>query len=221
MVSARARWYAGVVPEPRDVTPLILAAGASTRMGRPKALLEFDGRTALEIALEAVRGLGTPIVVLGACREEIQGRVGLGSVQVALNDDWERGQTSSLKIGLANLSPASAAFLFYPVDFPLVSAEETGRLVGAFLACRDPQKAIFVPSYSLKRGHPVLCRRELASEFLSLSDDAPARAVMNARPQRIAYVDFEQAYILMDMDTPEDYARCLEAYRARARQRSR
>jgi molybdenum cofactor cytidylyltransferase len=209
------------VADARDITPLILAAGASTRMGRPKALLEFDGKTCLDLALEAVRGLGTPVVVLGAAREEIQERVKLGSVQLALNDDWEQGQTSSLKAGLACLSPSSSAFLFYPVDFPLVSSEEVGRVVETFLRCKDPNKAIFIPSYSMQRGHPVLCRRALAPEFQALPDDAPARTVINFRPQRISYVDFDQAYILMDMDTPEDYAKCLEAYRTRERQRNR
>lgn len=207
--------------EARDVTPIILGAGASTRMGRTKALLDFDGTTCLEIALGAVRGLGTPVVVLGAGREEIQARVKLGSVQLALNEEWERGQTSSLKAGLACLSPAAAAFLFYPVDFPLVSADEVGRVVVTFLKGRDPNKAIFIPSYSMQRGHPVLCRGDLAQEFLGLPDDAPARTVINFRPQRISYVDFDQAYILMDMDTPEDYAKCLEAYRARERQKNR
>lgn len=207
--------------EARDVTPILLAAGASTRMGRPKALLDFDGRTVLELALAAVRGLGTPVVVLGAAREEIQARVPLGSVQVAYNDDWERGQTSSLKAGLSCLAPAAAAFLFHPVDFPLVSQEEVGRLVEAFLGCKDPRKAIFIPSYGMQRGHPVLCRRELAREFLALPDGAPARTVINFRPQRIAYVDYDQAYILMDMDTPQDYARCLEAYRERRRRQDR
>jgi CTP:molybdopterin cytidylyltransferase MocA len=209
------------VADPRDVTPILLAAGASTRMGSPKALLDFDGRTVLERALEAVAGLGTPVVVLGAAREEIQARVPLGSVQVVYNEDWERGQTSSLKAGLSSLAPAAAAFLFHPVDFPLVTREEVGRLVEAFLAARDPRKAIFIPSYGMQRGHPVLCRRELAEEFLALPDDAPARTVINFRPQRIAYVDFDRAYILMDMDTPQDYARCLEAYRERRRREGR
>lgn len=207
--------------EPRDVTPILLAAGASTRMGRPKALLDFDGRVCLELALDAVRGLGTPILVLGAAREEIQARVKLGSVQLAINEDVESGQTASLKAGLACLAPAAAAFLFHPVDFPLVSNDEVARLTGAFLADRDPQKALFIPSYGMQRGHPVLCRAELAAQFLALPDSAPARTVINQRPQRIAYVTYDEAYILMDMDTPDDYGKCLEAFRARERRRNR
>lgn len=207
--------------EPADITPVILAAGPSTRMGRPKALLDFDGKTCLELALESVRGLGTPVVVLGAAREEIQARVPLGSVQVALNEDPDRGETASLKAGLSCLAPSAAAFLVRPVDFPLVSDEDVSLLVGAFLRNRDPNKAIFLPSYGMKRGQPVLFRRDLAEELLSLPDDAPARAVLHRRPQRICHVDCPKAYVLMDMDTPEDHRRCLEEYRARQRERNR
>jgi CTP:molybdopterin cytidylyltransferase MocA len=199
--------------------PVILAAGASTRMGRPKALLDFEGKCCLELALEAVRGLRTPIVVLGAAREEIQQRVDLGSAHVAVHEDWQRGQTSSLKAGLSRLPADAVAFLLYPVDFPLVSAQEVGRVVDAFVRCEDPDKALFVPAHGERHGHPVLCRRELAREFLALPDGAPARSVTKADPRRICYVGFETPYVHMDLDTPEDYAACLQAYRSRERKR--
>lgn len=196
------------------ITPILLAAGASTRMGRTKALLDFDGKTCLELALDAVAGLGAPVVVLGPNRTEIQARLRLDGVRIAVNDDVESGQTESLKAGLALLPPESEAFLFYPVDFPLISPLEVGRLVDA-LRTEEPGRSIFVPSHQMKRGHPVLCRREVAGEFAALPKGTPARAVLNASPERIFYALFDEAYILMDMDTREDYARCLEAYRAR------
>jgi molybdenum cofactor cytidylyltransferase len=204
-----------------DITPIILAAGASTRMGRTKALLDFDGKACLELALDAVRGLGTPVVVLGPAREEIQARVALGSVQIALNEDPDTGQTASLKAGLACLAPSAAAFLVYPVDFPLVGADEVDAVVAAFRASRNPQKQVFIPSYGMQRGHPVLCARALADEFAALPGDAPARTVISHRAGRISYVIFEQPYVLMDMDTPADYDKCLDAFRARERQRKR
>ncbi len=200
------------------ITPILLAAGASTRMGRPKALLDFDGRTCLEVALDAVGGLDAPVVVLGPNRDEVRSRVPLDGVRVAVNDDVASGQLASLKAGLAFLPPGAEAFLFYPVDYPLVSRAEIARLIGASKA--EPGKSIFVPSHQMRRGHPVLCRRPLAEEFSALSAGASARAVLDSRPGRIAYVLFDEAYILMDMDTPEDYARCLEAYHARERRKN-
>ena len=201
------------------ITPILLAAGASTRMGRPKALLDFDGRTCLEVALEAVAGLDTPVVVLGPNRDEVRARVQLDRAQVAVNDDVASGQLASLKKGLELLPAGAEAFLFYPVDFPLVSRREIARLVDASRAATE--KSIFVPSHQMRRGHPVLCRREIAAEYGALPAGASARAILDARPGRIAYVLFDEAYILMDMDTPEDYARCLDAYRARGRREER
>jgi len=198
------------------ITPILLAAGASSRMGRTKALLDFDGKTCLERALEAVAGLARPIVVLGPNRGEIERRVGLDGVRVAVNPDVSSGQTESLKAGLALLPPEATAFLFFPVDVPLISRVEVERLIEAFRREPAAGRTIFVPSYQMKRGHPVLCRRELSAEFAALPAGASARQVLNARPERICYVLFDEAYILMDMDTPQDYARCLEAFRKRA-----
>lgn len=202
------------------ITPVVLAAGASVRMGSPKALCDFDGKTALDLVLDACAGQGTPVVVLGAMREEIQKRVDLSRVTLAINDEWESGQTASLKAGLSNLSPSAEAFLLFPVDFPVVAREDVEVLEAEYRKNRNPQKTVFIPSYSLQRGHPILCRRELADEFLALADDAPARTVVNRRPERIRYVDFEKPYVLMDMDTPGDYEKCLAAVRERARNRA-
>ena len=206
---------------PADVTPIILAAGASVRMGRTKALLEFDGRTCLEIALEACRGLATPVIVLGPSRGEIGRRVSLASFHVALNDNPESGQTASLKAGLRALPPGAGAFLIYPVDFPLLTAGEVGAVVQAWMHRPGHDKTFFIPSHGMRRGHPVLCRAGMVREFLALPDSAPARTVINLRPQRIAHVDFDRPTVLMDMDRPADYDNCLAGYRARARRETR
>jgi len=199
------------------LTPILLAAGASTRMGRPKALLDFEGRTALELALDSMAGYGMPVVVLGPNYEEIEEKTGLGqrSVRGVLNLDSSSGQTDSLKRALAVLPPQASAFFFMPVDFPLVSSADVARLVQAYRESKDPKKSIFVPSHDRKRGHPVLCRRELAAEFLALPPGGSARDVLRRDESRLVHVDFPEAYVLMDMDTPEDYVRCLEEYRAR------
>ena len=194
-------------------TPILLAAGASSRMGRPKALLDFDGLTCFDLARAALQGQGPLIVVLGPNHEEIRKRVNLDGAGVALNLDVESGQTESLRKGLELLPADAPAFLFMPVDFPLVRASDVSRLVEAF--SKDPRQSIVVPSHAMKRGHPVLCGRELAAEFLALAPGGSARDVLRRDESRLVHVDFPEAYVLMDMDTPEDYVRCLEATRAR------
>jgi molybdenum cofactor cytidylyltransferase len=185
-------------------------------MGRTKALLEFGGKTSLERALEAVGDLGPPVVVLGPNRLEVESRVPLGGVRIAVNPRVESGQTASLKAGLSLLRPDAEAFLVYPVDVPLLRRADIAWLVDAFRREGSGGKAIFVPSFQMKRGHPLLCRREVAGEFRSLPETGTAREVLNRDPGRIAYVPFDRAYILMDMDTPEDYERCLSEFQKRS-----
>ena len=199
------------------IVPIILAAGASSRMGRPKALCEFDGWTCIELALDACReaSLAPPIVVLGFHAEAIRRHVSFGDATVVLNQYAERGQTSSLKSGLTALPDRTEAFLLYPVDFPLVSAAELRLLLAAWRA-RSGGQHIFIPSHDRRRGHPVLLDATLRDAFMRLADDSPARVVIDALPDRISYVECETPTVLVDMDTPEDYARCLLVSRSRA-----
>ena len=199
------------------VVPVILAAGASTRMGSPKALCDFYGRSCLELALDACREalLARPIVVLGFWASQISARVRLDAATVRINDLSHRGQTSSLKVGLGALPSSAEAFLLYPVDFPLLTAMDIQPLLAAWRRRRSEQR-IFIPSYAHRRGHPVLFDAELRGAFLRVHDDAPARAVIEARPDAVSYVDHDTPYVLMDMDTPQDYGRCLAEFRRRA-----
>ena len=194
-------------------TPIVLAAGASRRMGRPKALLDFDGRACLELVLDAVRPAGRPIVVLGPNHKEIRSRVDLDAADVVLNLDPDSGQTASLQAALSRLPADADAFFFLPGDLPLLRAAEIEGLLQSRIA--NPGAALHIPSHGRKRGHPILCVRALAAEFLALPPGTSARDVVTRLPGRIAYVEVGEPYVLMDMDTPEDYRRCLEAYRAR------
>ena len=199
------------------IVPIILAAGASSRMGRLKALCDFDGRTCLELALDACREarLAPPIVVLGFQAETIRRLVRFGDATVVTNECAERGQTSSLKAGLSALPDQAEAFLLYPADFPLVCAAELRLLLTAWRA-RGSGRRIFIPSHDGRRGHPVLFDAALRAAFMLLADESPARTVVDASRDQISYVECETPYVLIDMDTPEDYARCLLVSRSRA-----
>ena len=199
------------------IVPIILAAGASSRMGRLKALCDFDGRTCLELALDACREarLAPPIVVLGFQAETIQRLMPFGDATVVTNESAERGQTSSLKAGLSALPDHAEAFLLYPMDYPLVCAAELRLLVSARRS-RSSGRRIFIPSHDGRRGHPVLFDATLRAAFMQLADESPARTVVDASRDQISYVECETPYVLIDMDTPEDYARCLLVSRSRA-----
>jgi CTP:molybdopterin cytidylyltransferase MocA len=193
------------------VVAVVLAAGASSRMGRPKALLDLDGQTVLERVLGACAGGGAAAAVLvtspGGEAVRAGGATGPLPVLQAVNPNPERGMLSSLQVGLQVLPAGTAGFLLFPVDFPIVPADEVARLREAF-AARLPGQRIFIPSFQRRRGHPVLIDAELGPEFLALGAEASARVVLAAHDGEIAYVAAADDRVLMDMDTPEDYQRC-------------
>jgi molybdenum cofactor cytidylyltransferase len=204
-----------------EIAAIILAAGESSRMGRPKPLCTFGNRPALELVLDACGRAGLiRIVVLGAGAEEIRKGVTFEGAIVVENPDYAKGQTSSLQAGLRALPPKVEAFFLFPSDHPLITADEITPIVLEFRRRRN-ERQIFIPSYNLKRGHPVLFDASLADELLRLPPDTPARTVVNVHQGRVAYVEIPTAAILMDMDTPEDYARCLEEWGKRETTRRR
>ena len=140
-------------------------------MGRPKALLDFDGRSAVSLAIEScVRGGAQEVVVvLGEGAEEVETHLRPGRraerpavpVRTVRNEAYAAGQTSSVKAGLAAVADGALAVLVLPVDHPLVEAEDVAALAQA--CRRDPEGAqrVFVVTHHRRRGHPVLFGRNL------------------------------------------------------------
>jgi molybdenum cofactor cytidylyltransferase len=192
------------------VVALVLAAGASSRMGRPKALLEFDGPLCLDLVVQSCSEGGTSAIVLVTSPAGDALRQRVPTAIQAVNDRPERGMLTSIQAGLRLLPPDAAAFLIFPVDYPLVPADEVRRLRLAFAAGGG---AVFVPSYARRRGHPVLMDARLAPELLALPETESARTVLAAHEHELVHVAASDDRVLLDMDTPEDYQRCLTRHR--------
>jgi len=173
-------------------------------MGFPKALLEFDGKKAVEKILAACRGAGIqkPIVVLGAHAEEIQRKAELCSAQVVLNADWPKGQTSSVKTGVQELNRATSWFLVWPVDLPLVPLDVLHQLLAA--TPENSSKRILVPTYRGRRGHPVRFHVSLEEEILALENEEPLHNLIRREPTRVQEVPVSSETVLRDFDRPED-----------------
>lgn len=194
------------------IVPIVLAAGASTRMGAPKAALLLGGRPALARILDACRGLGEPIVVAGAHPDAV--RSVAGGARVVQNDAWARGRMTSVRAGLDALPREARAFLLWPVDVPLAGAA-VPLLVAAFDGTSGETRA-WVPSHGGRRGHPLLLARSVADELRTLGDDEPLRDLVRSLDARrlLHHVLCDDPGVLWDMDSPADHAR-LEAELAR------
>jgi molybdenum cofactor cytidylyltransferase len=188
---------------------LILAAGASRRMGRPKALLPFEGETFLDRLIGVFRQTcGDVIVVLGHGGEAI--RAGLKrDALFAWNPDPGRGQLSSMQCGLELLPPGTDAFVFTPVDYPAIRTTTVSGLMAALN--RNDQVRLAIPRHEGRRGHPVACRSSLAAEFLNLAPGGQAREVVHRHADATCFVDVDDAGILLDIDDPQAYEQLLGA----------
>lgn len=189
------------------IAGLILAGGASRRMGSPKALLPYRGEGFLD-RLIGIFELHCPqvIVVLGYAPETI--RAGMKrSATIVVNPDWERGQLTSLQCGLRAIGNRVDAVLFTPVDYPAID-EGT---VAAVTASMRREDQFVIPRYDGKRGHPVLLRSTLIPEFLE--ETLSAREVVHRHVSETRYIDVEDEGILRDIDDPAAYQALEQAVR--------
>lgn len=198
------------------IAGIILAAGASSRMGSPKALLQYRGETFIERLVRVMSCVCDPvIVVLGYHADAIRPMIGHVATTV-INPAPERGQLSSLQTGLAALPKDAEGFLFIPVDSPAVEIETVERVAADFRR-RDPATLLVIPRTSIdkgvKRGHPVFGTRVIAEEILALPPTAKASDVIHGHIPQTVYVDVDDAGILTDIDDPEAYRRLSEAVR--------
>lgn len=191
------------------IAAIILAAGASERMGYPKALLPYRGRPFLEGILEACYAAGVEhrVVVLGHHADKVLENIDLSAVTVARSKDLDAGPIGSVWAGLASLASVPAdAVLVWPVDRPHIAVTTVESIVDAFRSTHQP---IVVPTYQGKRGHPVLFGRAVFAELLGAPRDEGARAVVHRDAGRVAEVPVEDAAVLEDFNTPEDYKKLL------------
>jgi molybdenum cofactor cytidylyltransferase len=190
------------------VRSIILAAGSSTRMGRPKALLDIGGLTFLGHILRNHHALGLPVtVILGEHQAEIQAGVDLTEAAVLVNPHPELGPLSSLKIGLQS-SEESEAVLIHPVDHPLVRVDSLRGLLDSHHA--SPHR-IIVPQFGARRGHPVLFPRLFYDELLAAPLDQGARYVVWRRPETVLILKVPDEGVIQNIDTPKDYDRLVRA----------
>lgn len=202
-----------------------MAAGSSRRMGRPKPILDFDGRTCLDLVLEACLGSGSGevLLVLGAGADRIRSACRLpAEVVQVFNADHQRGQTSSVKAGLRALEELGGdadGFFILPVDLPLVAPADLVRVREVF-EDREDGKTIVIPTHEGRRGHPVLLEAAHRQGILELDDVAPLHDYIRARAGEVALVPLENEGIVARMNTEEEYGRVLALFRRRQAKRS-
>ena len=189
---------------------LVLAAGASTRLGQPKQLVKLGGRPALHrVVSSAVAIAGHAVtVVIGAHARDLTHLLGHSPASVILNRDWEEGMASSIRRGMAALPAACEAVMILLGDQVAVTVDDLKRLVSAW---KEQDSVIATATYERHVGVPAIFPRICFSELTELRGDTGARMVLERNNYRLVRVPMSNAAI--DLDTPEDLAALTERFR--------
>lgn len=192
----------------RSYAGVILAAGSSSRMGKDKALLDWHGKTFLIAAIESLVPFTQMVIVVGGANSEaLKPGVWSQSASLVTNPDPARGQFSSLRIGLQEvLNHGRDAAIITHVDRPPASPSTIQALQVAFGFHSKAGKWAIVPQYGEKHGHPIVAGREMIEAFLKADAATTARAVEHANQDRIVYLPVEDANVVANVNTPEEYA---------------
>ena len=187
------------------IAATILSAGASSRMGFPKALLEYHGRTFLQSILDAALAVGIQrrIVVLGSGADKILQKHDLHDVTVVSTEQFEAGPIGSIRAAVREVqSHPVDGILVWPVDMPHVTIATVETLLDGF---RSSEAPIAVPVFEGRSGHPVIFGATVFDELLQAPDAEGARTVVRADPDRVIRVPVDDSAVVEDLNTPREY----------------
>jgi molybdenum cofactor cytidylyltransferase len=195
---------------------LILAAGESSRMGRDKALLPWPPQPISTAAADtflsaAIRlfldHVDEVLVVAGKNQAALAPIIYANGAALVINPDPARGQFSSLQVGLQEvLNRGRDAAMVTLVDRPPVRPDTIEKLQTAFDGATAKRKWAVIPEYGGKHGHPILLGREMLTAFLSAPETSNAREIEHANQSAIEYIEVDDPWVALNIDTPEQYA---------------
>ncbi len=194
------------------VEAILLSAGESSRMGTPKALLDWFGQPLVLAQAEALfeGGANRVIVVTGAHHNEISDTIAdTPNITVVANPDWSRGKTTSIKSGLRELSSSCQTLIVLAVDQP----RPAWAINQALQSHLDSNCPVTSPRYSGHGGHPLLFDAALLTELSNISEEQEGlRDVMKRYDRAMNRVYFDNPVVRFDLNTPDDYEAALKTY---------
>jgi len=185
---------------------IILAAGESRRMGQPKQLLPFAGKTMLECVIDAFR---TPRVdeirvVLGYKADEIAAKITRLPCKIVKNEHYQQGMFTSMQAGLRELPKRPGIVMIAVCDQPRLKRETVEALIEKF---EKERHKILIPSYNGRQGHPPLLRAQYAKEILAMDESMTLKHFYGKHADDITRLVVEDEGVLIDIDDRETYER--------------
>jgi len=186
------------------VSAILLAAGESKRMDKPKQLMPLGKTTILEQTIDNLLGsrVSEVIVVLGYRAEEVMKKIAVKPIKITINPAYHRGMSTSIVTGLNSVDDRAQAVMLALADQPFIDSPTINRLVEEFFS---HNKGIAIPVYRGRRGHPVIFAIKYKEELLELTGDVGGRQIIRQHPDDILEVAVNSESIITDIDTTSDY----------------
>jgi molybdenum cofactor cytidylyltransferase len=191
------------------IAGIILAAGMSKRLGKPKQLLTIGGESIINRVVDTALNslLDSVILVLGHRHAEILpvlgDRIRAPDLEVVVNRDYRKGLSRSLHCGILSVRSRYAACMFLLGDQPLLDSETINHLIEQY---RLSAKSICVPLCRGKRKNPTLFSSRYYDRLLNIKGDTGARAIIEEQPENVLFVEIDRPACFRDVDTPGDLA---------------
>ena len=191
------------------ISGILLAAGESRRMGKPKLFLPWKQTTIIEEVVDVYlkSTLSELIVVVGESKENIKEILQSKPVRVVENPLYRQGMSTSIRAGVLAATIETEGYCIGLGDQPLITTKVIDLLISSFLKNRT---GIAVLSHQGKRGHPVIFGSAFRDALCSLNGDLGGRAIIEKHPSEVRYVEAGGKAVLVDIDTPEDYDKLLK-----------
>ena len=187
---------------------IILAAGAAARFGQPKQLLRLNDKYVIEWVLDAALDsrLGRVILVLGYAHKKILQALGQkarhSKLHLEINPDYKKGQSYSLRAGLAAVKNDFPAVIFLLGDQPMLNSATINTLLEKFWSA---EKDICVPTYRGKRKTPAIIGSRFFGRLMALKGDIGARQIIDNHPDQVLMIEIDDPFCFFDIDTPQDF----------------
>lgn len=188
------------------IPAILLAAGKSERMGRPKQLIEFGGKTFVRHSIDNLLGSGIDqvVVVTGHREEAVRDAISSCPVRIVHNPRYESGMSTSIKAGIEALPPDCVAFLLALADQPLVDSATISKLLAEY---RKTRPAALVPTFNRRKGHPIIISTALIAEIVGMDDETGLKQVLDLHKSSILLLAVDTDSVLVDFDYPGDLKR--------------
>lgn len=186
------------------IAAIVLAAGTSSRMGRPKLLLRLGGKSLLRRTIETLDAspVGDIVVVVSGEIPALADELANTRARLVENHDYRAGMSTSIRSGLAAVRDHTRAVLITPADLPFLTTSAVSRLVDEFQ--RGSKPVAIVEAGGIK-GAPAIFDRSVFHLLEDLTGDVGAREIVRSHPELVQVVQFEEAYLLYDVDTWQEF----------------